>query len=600
LEVDTDPYVAEVHAGDWWRSLGRQEREAWMKDEARHHRGGRDSGRGGKRGAKNASPTKVKEDDDSTVVRKKPSLYQPAPQLQPDLPIDDPSMVATPAEGSDGELEGETPSDGDEQPADGHGVYLPKRPTPRNGDPPQNRFAVERHFDFEDAEIGIREHHLKRNNKNELSYSGMDPTPNPKKFHFDQVARGLNSAKNKTEDLDEDLVAEFKVHPQYGLAIKDSVNPDWSDDSSFEPTDWSQPLAESESYVFIEDGPHNAYDYDHDKPAWHNSRSNWMLKTNRSFQENTTKDKIAKALEAMDDREKAGIKPKRRQINSNLLEAVEIEVSKAKEPQQRRSNQQERGKASKPRSVWPPQAGPATPQRSLPYDPTKDTGNGNTGYQTPYRQMGQPREEINALDILASEAQKRQPSQSQAYAQPRMVYSPPPRTRMREEDETFNGANRRPALYAGRVERNRSQSHQMSNSNFEPKQYEYSPQPSARRRLSPQTYSPQARPAPVPPHLRRFQSPSRATQQTTYQSLYQLPPQPPQPSHQTQPQLSPQLAQQPPPPLPPPPPQFSPPRAPQPPPAGGLRTLAPAPPQGRGSQPPQPQNPAWYGYPPRG
>lgn len=480
-------------------------------------------------------------------------------------------MAPTPAEGSDGELDGETQSDGDEQPADSHGAYLPKKPTPRNGDPPQNRFAVEPHFTFEDDEIGVREHHLKRNNKNELSYSGMDPHPNPKKFHFDQVARGLNSAKNKPEDLDEDLVAEFRVHPQYGLAVKDSVNPDWSDESSFEPTDWSKPLAETESIVFIEDGPHNLELDEQDKPAWHTSRSNWVLKTNRAWEETTTGDRVPKAVEATVAREKAGIKNKHRELDPDLTAAANKGLAEfnANEKESRRSRgiQQESGKAKKSRAVWPPRPGPTTPQRSLPYDPTKDTGNGNTSYQTPYptgqsqAPMGQnhPREDSTRLEALAHIAGSQQPSQPQAYSSSRWVE--PPHMNIREEDGNFNGMSPRQTGYMTGNERNRSRPHQFSNSNFTPQPY--SPQSSARQQNAsrfPQQYSPPVPAAAFPPQRRSLQSPSH---QTTYQSSYQLPPQ--------QPQLSPQRPQ----------PQAQAP-------AGTFRTLAPAPPQG-GSGP-------WPGY----
>ncbi len=458
---------------------------------------------------KNASPTKAKDDDDSIVVRKKTSLYQPAPQLQPDLLIDDPSAAATPAEGSDGEVGGEAKSDGEEQPADSHGVYLPKKPTPRNGDPPQNRFAVEPNFNFEDDEIGIREHHSKRNNKNELSYSGMDPTPNPKKFHFDQVARGLNSAKNKPEDLDEKLVSEFKVHPQYGLAVDGSINPDWSDKSSFKPTDWSQPLAESTSFVFIEDGQHNTYVPDHEKPAWHNSRSNWILKTNRAFEKDTTVDHIERVIEAVESREKNGIKPSRPSIASSLLKAgnqklAELEYSKSAEPQRVRNVQHDMGKANKHRSVWPPQAGPKAPQRSLPYDPTKDTGNTNTGYQTPYRQMVQPRVH-SGLDILANQAlQELRTGPTQMHPPPRRAEQPP-KIKVKEENEAVNDASPRPTRVIADPERNRYRSHQVNNPLFSPRQYSPQPAPSHYTR-----FPPQLRPTPaqglMPTHFRAIQN----------------------------------------------------------------------------------------------
>ena len=586
--------MTEVTPAEWWKSLTTQEREAWLKMEARFKKGGRDPGRIGRRGPKNTSPTKGKDDDD-TVVRKKTSLYQPAAQLEVDLPVEDPSIAPTPAEGSDGEVEAETQSDGDEQ-LDSYGTYLPKKPTPRNGDQPQNRFAVEPHITFEEDEVGIREHHSKRNNKNELSYSGMDPYPNPKKFHFDQVARALNSAKNKPEDLDQDLVAEFKVHPQYGLVVKGSVNPDWSKDSSFKPaSDWSEPLLESTSLVFIEDGLHNTYVHDHDKPAWHNSRSNWMLKTDRSFEEDTTRDKVARILEVMNAREeeqkKLGLSTtKGISIDSALLEATneglaELKASNDRESQRLQKIRQELANANKPRSIWPPPTASIKPQRSLPYDPTKDTGNG-TGYQTPYRQINQaPREDHSALDILAGEAEKtreRQPSQPQVYPLARWI-DLPPQKKIRDEEGRSLSARSTARTMTG-IERSRPHAHQINNSMFTPQQY--SPQAPAGTSLPPHHLSHQH----VHPH---------PAHQTSYQGFAQLPPHhaphqqphpsPPQLSLQSPHQLTQQLPQQ------HPPSQFSPQRAaPQQP--GGLRALAPAPPQGRGSQPPQQQPGGWYGY----
>lgn len=572
-----------------------------MKDEAKGKRGSRVLSAVGKRGPKNASPTKGKDDDD-TVVRKKTSLYQPAGQLETDPPVEDPSIAPTPAEGSDDEVEAETQSDEvDKELADKYGLYLPKKPTPRNGDAPQNRFVLDPHFTYEDYEIGIREHHHKRNNKNELFFIGIDPQPNPKKFHYDHVARALNSANNKTEDLDQDLVSEYKVHPQYGFAVKGSVNPDWSESSSFmPPRDWSELLPESKSLVFIEDGEHNEYIHDHEKPAWHNSRSNWMVKTDRSFDEETSREKVTRVLEAMNAREeeeeKSGVKKNKGMvIDLSLLEASneglsELKASNERESQRLQKIRQELANANKPRTIWPPTI-PTTPQRSLPYDPTKDTGNG-TGYQTPYRQIGQPhREDRSALELLAIEAEKtreRRPSQPQAYPQTRWVEPPQPK-KMRDEDGR-NLSARPPARTMAGIERSRPHSHQISNSMFTPQQY--SPQAPAAAALPPH-------------HLSHQHAHPHPAHQTTYQGFAQLPPhhtphQPPHQSPQQLPQLSPhqlstQLPQQ------HPPSQFSPQRAgPQQP--GGLRVLAPAPPQGRGNQqppqqiPPQ-QNGGWYnGY----
>jgi len=226
---------------------------------------------------KNPSPSKPKVQEDAPV-RIKSSLFSTAGS-KPDLGVngDDASQAPTPAGGS--ESEGEE-TDSEDLPTDAYGVHVPNKKAPRNGDPPNNRFVQDPNITFDDNEIGVRHHFHKKNNKGEALYVGMDTNPNPRKFHFDQFARGHNSAHNQPGDLNEKLVEQHGVHPEYGLPIPGSKNPDrdeLQDPVYPPPTKWTEPLPVPTPTVFIRKNP------DGSEEASHTSRSAWIMNVQREW-----------------------------------------------------------------------------------------------------------------------------------------------------------------------------------------------------------------------------------------------------------------------------------------------------------------------------
>jgi hypothetical protein len=348
----------EIHPTDWWASLSD---EAKNEYEAQRR----------KRLAEANKKSKKPRGD--SLQHKKTSLYDTtAPQEENVLP-DSTSAVPTPGETSEREAS-ETETDGQEQPKDKFGVFVPKKPGTRNLYLPENRIVVEPPFKFDEDEIGIRIHHVKRNNKNELTSAGMDPFPNPKKLFLDQRARYLNSTKNRPEDLDQVKVQEFGVHPIYGVPVKGDRNPDFEEGATqtFKgQTDWSEPLLPTQPIIFIQEVRGKNSLFDDEKKVFRTSRSTWMLQTERDFEEVASKSKMARVLESMGVREP---RPKRPvTITKKPLEPQVIEPSLI----QAASNALV--EVNKPAAVFsPPVPAPLPPpppsQRSHGYDPVRDTG----------------------------------------------------------------------------------------------------------------------------------------------------------------------------------------------------------------------------------
>jgi hypothetical protein len=284
-----DPEKLEQHPADFWSSMTPEQKAAWQR---RMQKASGDKGR------------RIKNSKGS-------ALYQPqaATSDNLDLPVllgaGLLSSAATPLEVSGEDTETDTTeSPGEEQPTDQHGVKVPKKPTPRNGEAPQNRIVADSPVVFDQDEIGIRKHHVRKNNRNEQQYLGMDPDPNPKKVHYDQVARGHNSARNKKEDLDQEQVRVFKVHPTYGLPLPTSENPTYEEceNPSFQPpSDWTKPLESTNPLIFIEDKLSTRKLLDEDKKVFFTSRSEWIIRTMNEWEELPQKLKMISVLEQMDE-----------------------------------------------------------------------------------------------------------------------------------------------------------------------------------------------------------------------------------------------------------------------------------------------------------
>jgi hypothetical protein len=406
VQVDTEPYQAVVHPSEWWTNvLDDEGRKAWREadskrkpiaepslgygDESTRKKPGRKS--------KNASPMKGKVDSEPAVARIKSSLYQPAMQdsltQQNDL-----SVAPTPAELSETELEQDqapTP-EGDDEAMDKFGTFLPKKPVPRNGEPPQNRFVQKPHMTFDEDDIGIRVHHTKKVQKEQL-YLGSDPSPNPAHLHYDQFARGENSALNGPDDLDADLVQTYGVHPTFGIPVPGCKNPDPPG-----PTDWSKDLEPTNPVVFVEKQGGNVYQ---------TSRSAWIIEAIRKWDmadiDDVTREKVRDLLERLNT-------PDAREISPELLESIHESLLQAV-------------------NNAPP---PASPPRRQFYDVARDTTS-SLPYQTPYsQQKKKPSQSIGALAALADAAEHaprqhppaRQPGAVSVYGMWQQAPPPPPHT----------------------------------------------------------------------------------------------------------------------------------------------------------------------------
>ncbi|RDL39316.1 uncharacterized protein BP5553_03656 [Venustampulla echinocandica] len=400
LAENNNPVVLEQHPRDHWESMTPEQKVDW---ERRLDKAGGD----GKR-IKNSKGS---------------ALYQPQDAVVDDA-FDTPnalgdavSAMATPAvEASGDDTESEESENAEEQPTDQHGVKVPKKPTPRNGEPPQNRIVCDPPVDFDQDEIGIRKHYVRKNNRNEHQYLGMDPDPNPKKVYYDQVARAYNSARNKKEDLDQEITRAFKLHPTYGLPLPASENPDHDKcvDPPFNPpTDWSKPLEPTHPLVFIEEIPELGRRRDEDKKIFLTSRSEWIIRTNEEWDELCPKFRMTAALEQMDALD-GPPRPTTPEKVKELLRRRERERAKAEAKQRRKEkakevidpqlllaiNEAESNRTTEARRARKPSpAVPAAPQRSYGYDPVRDTG-----YQTPYQPTASVASRPEKLDALADAA----------------------------------------------------------------------------------------------------------------------------------------------------------------------------------------------------
>ncbi|KAM0317354.1 hypothetical protein ACHAO8_002452 [Botrytis cinerea] len=378
-----------IHPADAWVNGGRA---AQLAAEAEKEKGKKRGGRGKKSTKLPASPFKpldIMMPDDSEVAPKKTALYQPATSLSLATTVDGDSAAPTPAELTEQE-------DADELETDKFGVYIPNKARPRNGDPPNNRIVVEPPFTFDPDEIGIRHHHYKKYNKNDLpTFIGMDPSPQPKTFHYDPWVRNHHSTNNRPEDLDQTIVETHKLHPTLGLPVKGSINPTLTTRS-----DWSKPVAETKPVVFVVE----TRDDESLKPKYETSRSAWMARTEREFADLGDQLKMAESLEAIGLRDPI-LRPIEKKvepqiigkISDDLMEAVSEAVNVLNKPVPPTSS------SIRATSTAPPTSIPGTPaptQRTQGYDPVRDTGYSPHLRRSPVRTFSN-----KTLDILANAAE---------------------------------------------------------------------------------------------------------------------------------------------------------------------------------------------------
>lgn len=360
--------LLEQHPADHWSSMNPQQQESYI-----------------------AKMNKAAFGSHGRKIRntKSSALYQPQAEVL-EVPNALPELISaapTPAEvsGDDTETD-ETESNGEEQPTDQYGVKVPKKPIPRNGEIPQNRIVSEMPVVFDPEEIGIRKHVYRKTNKNDQTYLGMDMDPNPKKAHWDQNACGYNSAKNKKEDLDQELVRAFKIHPTYGLPLPSSVNPayDECEDPPFRaPTNWQENLASTKPTVAIEETA--AHKMDEDKKVFLTSRSEWIMRSNEEWDEVMPRFKMSTVLAEMGVLERPEPRPKITEEESIEPEPVPQVIQQRLLDATNAETQRLAAEARQAALFSPPAPPPPAPTRMRGYDPVRDTT-----YQTPYAPRPQP------------------------------------------------------------------------------------------------------------------------------------------------------------------------------------------------------------------
>ncbi|KAF7879357.1 hypothetical protein EAF04_000553 [Stromatinia cepivora] len=378
-----------IHPADAWANGGRA---AQLAAEAEKARGKKRGGRGKKSTKMPASPFKpldIMTPDDTEVAPKKTALYQPATSLSLATTVDGDSAAPTPAELTEQE-------DADELETDKFGAYIPNKARPRNGDPPNNRIVVEPPFTFDEDEIGIRHHHYKKYNKNDLpTFIGMDPSPQPKNFHYDPWVRNHHSTNNRLEDLDQTIVETHKLHPTLGLPVKGSINPTLTVRS-----DWSKPVAETKPVVFVVE----TQDEESLKPRFETSRSAWMARTEREFADLVDQLKMAESLEAIGLRDPI-LRPIEKKaepqiigkISDSLMQAVTEATNLLSKPLPSASSVRA---TSGPGTPTP---APAPAQRTQGYDPVRDIGYSPHLRRSPVKTFNQ----VGNLGILADAAELR-------------------------------------------------------------------------------------------------------------------------------------------------------------------------------------------------
>ncbi|APA10435.1 predicted protein [Sclerotinia sclerotiorum 1980 UF-70] len=374
-----------IHPADAWANGGRA---AQLAADAEKAQGRKRGGRGKKSTKMPASPFKpldIMTPDDTEVAPKKTSLYQPATSLSLATTVDGDSAAPTPAELTEQE-------DADELETDKFGVYIPNKARPRNGDPPNNRIVVEPPFTFDEDEIGIRHHHYKKYNKNDLpTFIGMDPSPQPKNFHYDPWVRNHHSTNNRPEDLDQTIVETHKLHPTLGLPVKGSINPTLTVRS-----DWSKPVAETKPVVFVVE----TQDEESLKPRFETSRSAWMARTEREFADLIDQLKMAESLEAIGLRDPI-LRPIEKRVEPEIVGKISDSLIQAVTEASNLSS-----KPLPPVSSLRATSVPGTPapaQRTQGYDPVRDTGYSPHLRRSPVKTFNQ----VGNLGILADAAEIR-------------------------------------------------------------------------------------------------------------------------------------------------------------------------------------------------
>ncbi len=428
---DTD---LEQHPANYWNSLTSDQKESWKEQAQSEEKRKRklvadmEAGRvpqkkGGALNARFLATTQDEVDDDEEAEEAEDEVEG---ETRAATPVQEQPQPQTPRNGKGKEkakanekVKASVPSDSDEDlapehPIDQYGVSVPAR----KGQ--QNKIIVPPSVVFEEHEIGVRKHLIKAKEDHgteRITSYKVALSPNPENFYLDQVkSSGVNNAKQTEADFDKELINRHKLHPKLGIALRQSCNP-------YLPTDtdsWDE-LYERNTKRWADLDPTEAMskvviqvNRDGSRTLFRTSRSEWMLKTDKRFEQVHEQTQMRKLLGEAGDLEERPTPPPviqpeeetREPIDATLLSAVNDaeadrfaeEMRRKEAPRAFKSPYAESSTSAAARNFQSPAPGgdmrpsmPApTPQRSLGYDPVRDNYRTDpapeSSYRTPYAQ----------------------------------------------------------------------------------------------------------------------------------------------------------------------------------------------------------------------
>ncbi|KAI9051611.1 hypothetical protein LZ554_004655 [Drepanopeziza brunnea f. sp. 'monogermtubi'] len=300
----------EQHPANWWEAKSKKEKAAILRKQAENvaERERLQRGDRRKKGGRQAlfQPNAQQEtaeggeaaaepEDDAEEKPEEEVVEAPAESLPPTVP-------GSPDDETEPNVNEDADSDARPQETDEYGVSIPHKRVRRDQPPPYNRIQASAPVEFEPHEIGLRQTHYQKQPDGTHKKLGRDIDPNPKngKVYYDQRQGRYNAGKNQPEDLDQEIVAAHNLHPRLGLPIAGSVNPrhDECPEPYFpKPTDWTQPWENSNPVMFV----HTALDGT--RSISRTSRSEWMYRAQRAFDQLPLAEKMGDLLDQSGDRE---------------------------------------------------------------------------------------------------------------------------------------------------------------------------------------------------------------------------------------------------------------------------------------------------------
>jgi hypothetical protein len=375
----------EQHPANWWAAKTSEEKQKYEKDwkQRKADKIARDAKRKwGKTKSKNLAGGEPEAESNAANASKNDQDQSPESSGD-EGDANSGSPKATGASAGAAADEQFDDDDAQAQPLDAFGFQVPRLSAKHN-----NRIVGPPPVKYDEIEIGNRITKSKKDNPN---HRYGQTSANPRKFYHDQNIHQCNAAKNDPEDLDQTLVEKHNLHPKFGLALPDSLNPD-------EPVnDWKAPLKDTNPVMFIQNPRPGT---DRAREVFLTTRSQWMAKADQKFETIVHNMKVRGVLAKSGDLElpPQPVEPEVPEppqiIDPTLISAVERAEAIRQEDARQAAVAAHHAQFSPPPP--PTRVNPPTPQR---YDPVRDRT-----YRTPYAPVPPPPAPRGELDRLAEAA----------------------------------------------------------------------------------------------------------------------------------------------------------------------------------------------------